>query len=141
MALSFEALTGAILSGQIDLGLTYNLGLDASFNRDVLYRGAPRMWTAPENEITSRSDITLAEIADLPLILSDQGLSIRHMLGLFQTIGLNPVVKHRAASIELLRSLSANGESFGISYTNPPGSTTYDGRTSCSGAIQRCACY
>jgi DNA-binding transcriptional LysR family regulator len=127
VALSFEALTGAMLSGQIDLGLTYDLGLDGSFNRDILYRIAPRIWTAPDTEIAARSEITLAEIADLPLILSDQGLSIRHILGLFQTIGFNPVVKHRAASIELLRSLSANGEGYGISYTNPPGTMTYDG--------------
>ena len=127
LALSFDALTNAILSGQIDLGLTYDLGLDGSFNRDVLYRVAPRIWTAPETGIATRSDITLAEIADLPLILSDQGLSIRHILGLFHTVGFNPVVKHRAASIELLRSLSANGEGYGISYTNPPGSMTYDG--------------
>jgi DNA-binding transcriptional LysR family regulator len=127
LALSFEALTGALLSGHIDLGLTYDLGLDGSFDRDVLYRIAPQIWTAPDTEIANRCEITLTEIADLPLILSDQGLSIRHILGLFQTIGFNPVVKHRAASIELLRSLSANGEGYGISYTNPPGTITYDG--------------
>ncbi|MDR6820994.1 DNA-binding transcriptional LysR family regulator [Neorhizobium sp. 2083] len=127
LELSFDTLTRAILSGQIDLGLTYDLGLDGSFDRDVLFRVAPRIWTAPDTQIATRSDITLAEIADLPLILSDQGLSIRHILGLFHAIGFNPVVKHRAASIELLRSLSANGEGYGISYTNPPGSMTYDG--------------
>ncbi|TAZ47108.1 LysR family transcriptional regulator (plasmid) [Rhizobium leguminosarum] len=127
LELSFDTLTRAILSGQIDLGLTYDLGLDGSFDRDVLYRIAPQIWTAPDTEIATRSDITLAEIADLPLILSDQGLSIRHILGLFHTIGFNPVVKHRAASIELLRSLSANGEGYGISYTSPPGTITYDG--------------
>jgi DNA-binding transcriptional LysR family regulator len=128
LAVSFEALTSVLLSGQIDIGLTYDLGLDASFNRDVLFRAGPWIWTNPDSELARRSTITLADIADRPLILSDQGLSIRHILGLFQAIGLNPVVKHRAASIELLRSLSANGEGLGISYTNPPGSMTYDGR-------------
>jgi DNA-binding transcriptional LysR family regulator len=128
LAMSFETLTSALLSGQIDLGLTYDLGLDASFQRDLLVHVAPWIWISPEDELALRETISLAEIADRPLILSDQALSVRHMLGLFRTIGLTPTVKHRAASIELLRSLSANGEGIGISYTNPPGSTTYDGR-------------
>lgn len=123
---SFETLTGALLTGQIDLGLTYDLGLDATFQRDLLMRVTPWIWVPLEDELATRPSVSLRDIADRPLILSDQGLSIRHMLGLFKKIGMTPLVKHRAASIELLRSLAANGEGTGLSYTNPPGSITYD---------------
>lgn len=77
--------------------------------------------------LAGRKEVTLAEIKDRPLILSDQGLSIRHMLGLFRAVGGMPIVRHRASSIELLRSLAANGEGVGLSYTNPIGTATYDG--------------
>jgi DNA-binding transcriptional LysR family regulator len=125
---SFETLISALLSGQIDLGLTYDLGLDATFQRDLLVRATPWIWISPDDVLADRPTVSLRDIADRPLILSDQGLSIRHMLGLFQTIGVTPLVKHRAASIELLRSLAANGEGTGLSYTNPPGSVAYDGK-------------
>jgi DNA-binding transcriptional LysR family regulator len=128
VSVSFETLTGALLTGQIDLGLTYDLGLDATFQRDLLIRVNPWIWVSPDDALATLLNVSLREIANRPLILSDQGLSIRHMLGLFQKIGKTPLVKHRAASIELLRSLAANGEGTGLSYTNPPGSITYDGK-------------
>ncbi|MBX9456888.1 MAG: LysR family transcriptional regulator [Rhizobium sp.] len=127
-SVSFDMLTEALLAGQVDIGLTYDLGLDATFERDTLMRVAPWIWVTPEDDLATRPAVSLAEIADRPLILSDQDLSIQHMLGLFRTVGATPVVRHRAASIELLRSLAANGEGVGLSYTNPTGSLSYDGK-------------
>jgi DNA-binding transcriptional LysR family regulator len=127
-SLTFEMLAEALLSGQIDIGLTYDLGLDASFRRDLLMRIAPWIWIRPEDGFAGRPDVSLAEISDRPLILSDQDLSIQHMLRLFRTINRTPLVRHRASSIELLMSLAANGEGTGLSYTHPAGSLSYDGR-------------
>jgi DNA-binding transcriptional LysR family regulator len=124
--ISFETLANALLTGKIDLGLTYDLGLDAMFERDLMVRVSPWAWISPGDELAKRRDVSLREIANRPLILSDQSLSVRHMLGLFKPLGVTPLVKHRAASIELLRSLAANGEGTGLSYTNPPGLLTYD---------------
>lgn len=127
LTLSFEPLTEALLSGQADVGLTYDLGLDASFRRDPLVSAMPRIWIRPEDPLSRRDAVSLAEIGDRPLIISAQTLSIQHMLGLFRTIGVTPLVRHRAASIELLRSLAANGEGTGLSYTNPAGTVSSDG--------------
>jgi DNA-binding transcriptional LysR family regulator len=127
LPLSFERLTEALLSGHADIGLTYDLGLDASFRRDLLVSAVPRVWVRPDDSLAQRSSVSLAEIADRPLILSDQALSIHHMLGLFRRIGVTPMIKHRATSIELLRSLAANGEGTGLSYTNPAGTVSSDG--------------
>jgi DNA-binding transcriptional LysR family regulator len=127
LTLPFERLTEALLSGQADIGLTSDLGLDASFHRDLLVTAVPRIWVRPDDALARRDSVSLAEIADRPLILSAQTLSIQHMLGLFRSIGVTPLVRHRAASIELLRSLAANGEGTGLSYTNPAGSVSSDG--------------
>lgn len=127
-SVSFGTLSEDLLSGRIDIGLTYDLGLDSSFSRDVIVRAAPWAWVMPDDELAGRPGVTLAEIAHRPLILSDQDLSIQHMMGLFRSIGATPTVRHRAGSIELLRSLAANGEGTGISYTNPAGLVSYDGK-------------
>lgn len=128
LTMPFERLTEALLSGQADIGLTYDLGLDASFQRDLLVPAVPRIWVPPDDALAQRESVSLSEIADRPLILSDQTLSIQHMLGLFRRIGATPVVRHRAASIELLRSLAANGQGTGLSYTNPAGGQSSDGK-------------
>ncbi|MFD1326302.1 LysR family transcriptional regulator [Mycoplana ramosa] len=125
---TFEGLAEAVRSGDIDLALTYDLGLDASFHRALYAQVSPQAWLHPDDPLAMREEVTLADLADRPLILSDQGLSIRHMLGLFRPLGVIPLVAHRAASTEVLRSLSANGEGVGISYTCPVGKTSYDGK-------------
>jgi len=125
---SFDRLAEDLLSGRIDIGLTYDLGLDATFRRDLFLRSSPTAWVAADDVLAGRGTATLAELAERPLILSDQDLSIQHMLGLFRGIGATPAIRHRTASIELMRSLAANGEGTGISYTSPPGSISYDGK-------------
>lgn len=124
----FEDLAEALLAGGIDLALTYDLGLDASFGRALFREVTPGAWVAPGDPFAGRAAVTLAELAERPLILSDQGLSIRHMLGLFRAAGLAPRVAHRAASVEVLRSLAANGAGVGISYAAPAGGLSADGR-------------
>ncbi|AWC20878.1 Cat operon transcriptional regulator [Aminobacter sp. MSH1] len=125
---TFEGLAEAVRSGDIDLALTYDLRLDASFHRDLYAQVSPQAWLHPDDPLAKREEVTLADLAGRPLILSDQGLSIRHMLGLFRPLGVTPVVVHRAASTEVLRSLAANGEGVGISYSNPVAAMSYDGK-------------
>ncbi len=124
----FPALVEALRTGRIDVGLTYDLGLDASFLRERMTNVAPVVWVAPSDRIADRVSVPLSELADRPLILSDHDFSIQHMIGLFRRLGTIPLVRHRAASIELMRSLAANGEGTGVSYTNPAGSLTDDGK-------------
>jgi len=125
---TFEVLADAVIAGEIDVALTYDLGLDARFHREVFAQVPPQAWFHPRDALAGREEITLADLADRPLVLSDQGLSIRHMLGLFRPLGVIPYVAHRAASVEILRSLVANGEGVGISYTNPAGTISHDGQ-------------
>lgn len=55
-------------------------------------------------------------MASEPLILFEEMLSNRHALQLFRSQGLSPTVAHRVRSLEIMRSLAANGEGVGISY-------------------------
>ena len=71
--------------------------------------------------------ISLAELAQQPLVLSNQGLSISHILDLFQHRGITPTIAHRAPSFETMRSLIANGLGVGLAYTRPGTTVSYDG--------------
>lgn len=123
----FEALISGLLKGQVDLALTYDLGLDAGFHREALFDSHPHAVMAPDHPLYQGTAPDLAALTSFPLILSDEGLSAQHMLGLFRVRGLNPTIAHRAPTLELLRSLAAHGEGVGISYANPPHAFSYDG--------------
>lgn len=127
-SLDFEQLTKGLLRGEIDLAVTYDLGLDAGFDRNVIDQRAPWALLQPSHPLTHHTSLTLSQLADEPLVLSQEGLSVQHMLTLFKSLGLTPRIAHRAASLEVLRSLAANGEGLGISYSAPLITQTYDGK-------------
>lgn len=124
----FEALISGMIKGQIDIALSYELGLDSGFDRRRLFTARPHAILAPDHPLAGRATLTLSALSETPLILSEEGLSAQHMLTLFRRQGLSPLVAHRAASLENLRSLAAHGEGVGISYAAPPAGTSYDGR-------------
>lgn len=124
----FTDLTDAMLRGDVDFALTYDLGLDAGFHRETLDFRSPHALLSPDHRLAGRQSLSLNDLAAEPLILSEEGLSVQHMLGLFKSLGLSPRIAHRAASLELMRSFAANGEGLGISYSTPPGQISYDNK-------------
>ncbi|MCG7518622.1 LysR family transcriptional regulator [Ruegeria sp. Ofav3-42] len=123
----FEGLISGLIDGQIDLALTYGLSMDAAFQQTTLFTSLPNAIMAPHHPLAGASSVSLDELATHPLILSNEGLSAQHVLGLFRQIGLRPSVAHRAASLEIQRSLAAHQEGIAISYANPPSTYSYDG--------------
>lgn len=127
-AAAFEPLIAALLDGSIDIALTYDLGLDAGFARTTLFHQRPVAVLSRDHDLARHPDLSLHALSKHPLILSDEGLSAQHMLGLFRRHGLQPVVAHRTPSLEIMRSLAAHGEGAGISYATPFAPHSYDGQ-------------
>jgi DNA-binding transcriptional LysR family regulator len=123
----FEWLYDEMMAGRIDFSVTYNLGLDAGFNHRKVSSLLPRALLYAGHPLAKRDQISLAELAQTPLILSNQGLSIGHILDVFQHRGITPTIAHRAPSFETMRSLIANGLGVGLSYTRPGAAVSYDG--------------
>ncbi|WP_170416896.1 LysR family transcriptional regulator [Ruegeria atlantica] len=123
----FEGLISDLIDGRIDLALTYGLSMDAGFQQQILFPSRPSAIMAPDHPLAGASSVSLSELAGHPLILSNEGLSAQHVLGLFRQNGLRPLVAHRAATLEIQRSLAANHEGIAISYANPPSDFSYDG--------------
>ncbi|MCU9847187.1 LysR family transcriptional regulator [Defluviimonas sp. WL0024] len=124
----FEALADDLAHGRIDLAITYDLGLDAGFERREIARLQPHAILAAAHPLAALPDLSLAALAAEPLILADQGLSLSHMRALFTRAGFDPRIAHRAHSLETMRSLAANGFGIGLSYTCPRTGHSHDGR-------------
>lgn len=123
----FQQMTDLLLNCEVDLALSYDLGLDAGFKRSLLCQMSPHALMAPSHPLAQRAAVSLRDLATEPLILSRDGFSLQHMLSLFKSADLSPVIAHRVTSLELMRSLAANCEGIGLSYSLPPGDLTYDG--------------
>lgn len=128
VAAGFEALADHLAQGRADLAITYDLGLNAGFERREIARLFPHAILGTDHPLAGCATLSLAELADQPLILADQGLSVAHMRSLFTRAGLMPQIAHRVASLELMRSFAANGAGVGLSYTRPAPGESYDGR-------------
>lgn len=127
-AASFEGLLNRLIDGQIDIAITYELTMDAGFTRTKLFDSQPKALMPPDHLLATAGMVSLADLAAHPLILSTEGWSAQHILSLFRRNGLHPTVAHRAASIEIQRSLAAHGEGIGISYTSPLNPVSYDNK-------------
>lgn len=127
--LAFEPLTEALRQGRIDLALTWDLGLESGCEKTVILDVAPHAVLPPDHPLVARArrGLTLQALADQPLVLADQGLSIGHIRAMFAQKSLPCHIAHRTASLELMRSFAANGLGVGLSYTRPAGRRSHDG--------------
>lgn len=124
----FETLAADLREGRADIALSYDIGFDNGFERTSFRTVQPYACTAPDHPITQAPSLDLATLARFPLILSTEDLSVRHVMSLFRAHGLTAKVAHRTASLEMMRSLAAQGEGVGVSYSTPPTDLSYDGR-------------
>ncbi|MEO6298300.1 MAG: LysR family transcriptional regulator, partial [Paracoccaceae bacterium] len=77
--MGFGELTDALIQGQADLAVTWDLGLPPGIQRTVLARLPPQAVLSVDHPLAGRGSLTLADLAEQPLVLTDQGLSIGHM--------------------------------------------------------------
>lgn len=126
---SFESIADGLRTGQIDLAMTWDLGLDDSIAKSVLMQVAPHAITAATHPLAraGRRGVTLQAVSEHPILLADQGLSLGHMRALFSARGLPFRIAHRTATLDLMRSFAANGLGVGLSYTRPFGRRSHDG--------------
>lgn len=126
--MDFETLSDALHKGKTDLALTWDLGLQSDIARQTLAQIAPHAILSPDHPLTQHPNLSLRQLAQEPLILTNQGLSLGHMRGLFAQKGLALQIQHRTASMDLMRSYAANGLGIGLSYTNPAARLSPDGK-------------
>lgn len=126
--MGFEALLAALRDGLVDHALTWDLGLESDIDRQVMAQVPPHAVMAADHPLAGQDRLCLRDLAEAPLILTDQGLSVGHMRGLFSRAGLVPRIAHRTATLDLMRSFAANGLGVGLSYTNPAPRQSPDGQ-------------
>lgn len=127
-----EGAASALSSGRADLAVTYDLGLSNGLRTQTLYTLQPRVICSTDHRFAAYSEVALADLHGENVILLDQPLSSQYVIGLLRASSAVPVVVARVKSLELQRSLVANGFGVALAHTLPNSNTAHDGRQICN---------
>lgn len=117
-----------LVSGRIDLAIAYDMSLPAGLERLRLYDARPSVVLSAGHPLAARPAISLAEVADEPMILLDVNPSRENTMMMYSAAGVTPRIRFRTSDYEVTRSLVARGMGYAILVQSPAGSQSYEGR-------------
>jgi len=122
-----DQLEAALLAGEIDAAVLYDMGHLDAFDQIVLYEARGYALLGQSHPLAGQPTVTLEQLATEPLVLFDQPPSASYAMSLFQARGLTPNVRHRTHAFELTRSMVARGIGYAILIQRPENKLSYEG--------------
>ncbi|MBP1326512.1 DNA-binding transcriptional LysR family regulator [Leucobacter exalbidus] len=104
-----ESLLTATNSGELDLVVTFDIGVPPEYPRIPITTTQAMLVVAAGHPLATRGTVSLAEVAHEPMVLLDIVASRTHTLELMSTQGITPRIQHRTTDYELCRALVGRG--------------------------------
>ncbi|VXC26715.1 LysR family transcriptional regulator [Arthrobacter sp. 9V] len=118
---------GALLSGQADLALCYDLDLPEAIASSVVDTVRPYVALPPDHKLAGSKTVHLSALSGEPFVLLDLPHTRDLMLSIARLGGKEPDVRFRSASYETVRTFVARGLGYSILHQRPQHQLTYDG--------------
>ncbi len=123
-----ELLQRGLASGAVDLAIVYDLGLGPAFVRETLTELPAYALLPKRHKLARARTIGLAALAAEPFVLLDLPHSREYFQSIFLRFGLEPDVRYRTPSYEMVRGLVAHGHGVGLLNLRLPRDEAYDGQ-------------
>ena len=117
----------ALRSNACDVAFSYNLQMDREIRMEHLAETKPHALLPEGHELASSECVSLHELAKLPMILLQRPPSEQYFVSLFRELGLEPNIRFRTPSFEMVRGFVGQDLGFSILITQPATDATYDG--------------
>jgi DNA-binding transcriptional LysR family regulator len=105
-----DKLENLLVSQQIELALTYDVGLPASVHMECVAELEPYALLHRGSELAMKSGpVSLQQLAQEPFILIDLPHSREFLLSPFWQYNLTPTIRYRTLSVEVAKGMVANG--------------------------------
>jgi DNA-binding transcriptional LysR family regulator len=117
----------ALLTGQVELALCYDMGLPSGIATTVVDQSRPYLALPPDHLLSDQPQVSIAALKDDPFVLLDLPHTRDLMLSLVRQGGHEPIVNFRSASYETVRTFVAHGYGYSILHQRPQHNLTYDG--------------
>ena len=128
--LTQDQIMNDVVSGKLDLALTYDMGLDRS---QLDWRAATRLTPVvilnADHALASQKSISLARLANEPFVMFDGPFSRDYFESILNAADISPPIALNANSMESVRCAVGSGLGFSLSVMRPKHSQTYDGGT------------
>ncbi|MBU3063179.1 LysR family transcriptional regulator [Nocardia sp. NEAU-G5] len=117
----------ALLQGACDLALLYRFGAASGLSCIGLRSSRPHVIVSAGHPMARRNAISLAELADEPLIIYADPPAQQNADHWFSVAGAKPNIRYRTSSIETIRSMVARGLGFATLIQSWPTDTSVEG--------------
>lgn len=117
----------ALLTGQAELALCYDLDLPDAIASSVVDSSPPYLALPPDHPLAGEEPVHLSRLRGEPFVLLDMPHTRELMLSLARLAGGEPDTRFRSASYETVRTFVAHGHGYSILHQHPHHDLTYDG--------------
>ena len=114
--------------GRLSLVLSYDMSVPADLEFTPLATLPPFAFVSTRHKFARQRSVTIEQLAEEPFLLLDLPISRDYFLSLFHRVGLAPQIAGRFEHMEVIRSLAARGEGFGMANAQPRNRASLDGR-------------
>jgi len=118
----------ALLAGEAELGLLYDMGLAEGLAATQLTALLPYVLLAENHPLASHETLRPHDLAPHPMVLLTAPPSGSYFTDIMQAAGQVPNIVLRSASFEMVRGFVGHGLGYTILATRPAGDVSYDGR-------------
>ncbi|MCA8967333.1 MAG: LysR family transcriptional regulator [Planctomycetes bacterium] len=122
-----EALVHGLETGRLDVALVYDIDTGPQYEVQPLASLRPYALLPAGHPLTTKAQVTLAELAAEPMVLLDIPPSRDYLVGMFRSAGLTPLMRHESPSFETVRGMVANGAGYSVLVIRPSSDVAYDG--------------
>ncbi|MEU7045561.1 LysR family transcriptional regulator [Streptomyces varsoviensis] len=121
------AVQGLLRTGQCELGLLYDLELDADIEHEVLAMAPPYALVHEGHRLAGSRRVRLADLGGEPMVLLDLPVSRDYFQSVAAKSGVRPKISHRTTNYETVRSMVAAGYGWSLLNQRPAHDGTYGG--------------
>nr|WP_269142530.1 LysR substrate-binding domain-containing protein [Acetobacter garciniae] len=123
-----EELVDKLRMGEISVMLGYDMNVPSILDFRPLSALAPYAFVSQDHPRAADGRVSLADLAEDPFLLLDLPFSREYFLQLFAAAHVTPKIVGRYPSMDVIRSLAARGEGFGLGNARPRNRHALDGR-------------
>lgn len=115
----------------VDVGLTYDLGVPSDIVFETLAELPPFVMLSPEDPLSAASTLRPEDLVDRGMVLLDLPYSGDYFLSIFSRVGLRPRIAERTRDMSVARSMVANGFGYTVIAARAQHDLAPDGKPLC----------
>jgi DNA-binding transcriptional LysR family regulator len=123
-----ERLLQALHKAELDVAITYDLDLHQNMRFKPLVSLPPHVMLGENHPLARRASVTLQDLAEEDFLLLDLPISADYFMSLFHVAGIEPKIRYRSTSLEVVRTMVANNQGYSLANAMPRSDMALDGR-------------